>query len=160
MGDPGSAEDVVQETFVAALEGRVNFRGDSAERTWLIGILRHKIADWWRARNRSSAVELPDDDADDFTAAGSWRRPPGAWSGSTAELEREEFWRAVRACLSTMPARQARIFMLTTVEMVETELVCKEERVTPANFWVLMHRARHRLRKCMGQRWFGEEQPR
>jgi RNA polymerase sigma-70 factor (ECF subfamily) len=160
LGDATAAEDVVQEALVAALQAREGFRGESAERTWLIGILRHKLADHLRRRCRElplSADEEGDAVVDHlFAADGHWRKPPLAWDADPAALEdRREFWEVFTRCRDALPARQAALFTLRTLEEADPEDLCQEFSVSATNLWVLLHRARTRLRACLEEHWFG-----
>jgi len=155
------AEDAVQETLLAALQAQRSFRGDSAERTWLLGILRHKIVDRIRIAVRAGDVDpLPvDHDSEHWNASNDhWIRPPQAWSGDPAALsENAEFWQQVRACFGALPERQAQVFALRTFDGLEAEEICKQIGISPTNLWVLLHRARTRLRACLESSWFAPE---
>ncbi len=159
------AEDAVQEALLAAIQARRDFRGDSSERTWLIGILRHKIVDRIRLLAREDACADAADAADAawWKADGHWAGPVRAWrpaasADEPAELaERREFWQQVRRCLGTLPERQAQVFILRTMDGVEAEEVCRQTGISAANLWVLLHRARTRLRDCLGSSWFAQD---
>lgn len=154
------AEDVVQETLLAALRAHRTFRGDSAERTWLIGILRHKIVDRIRIAAREMLFEpLPINDGEDWgSSKNRWPHPPKSWSGDPARLsENVEFWQQVRNCFSALPALQAQVFALRTFDDLSADDICKQVGVTATNLWVLLHRARLRLRACLESSWFSTE---
>lgn len=160
LRDAAAAEEAVQETLVAALQAREGFRGEAQERTWLTGILRHKIVDHLRRRCRE--LPLPADAEGDavcdamFASDGHWRRKPGGWDADPAALaESREFWEVFRVCREALPARQAALFTLRTLEDADPEDLCKEFGVSATNLWVLLHRARTRLRACLEERWFG-----
>lgn len=160
---PADAEDAVQDTLLAALGSARSFRGDSAERTWLIGILKHKVADQLRvAERRSSSKETEEEDVDDcedlFTKAGRWRQPPAALAYDEQDLlENEEFWTQFRRCQDGLPPRQARVFALHTLGENEPEETCKLLDISTTNLWVLLHRARLKLRACLEANWFRSE---
>ena len=162
ISDVVTAEDIVQETFLAALAARQEFRGESAERTWLIGILRHKLIDHLRRRSREQPLEVNQEgdtvvDAM-FSWGGVWRKEPAMWSVEPAELsDKQAFWAAFELCRDALPTRQAAVFTLRMLEGVEAEVVCKELGMTSTNLWVLLHRARIRLRSCLESHWFGKE---
>jgi RNA polymerase sigma-70 factor (TIGR02943 family) len=154
-----AAEDVVQETFVGALKNRDQFAGNSSERTWLVAILKRKIVDHLRRKQRERPVsELASEEnwADDlFDDHGHWKRRPAAWTrGPGAALDREEFWAAFRACLDKLPERMADAFTLREVEGLDGREVCNALDVSANNLWVMLHRARLRLWKCLGSNWF------
>jgi len=154
------AEDAVQETLLAALQAQRAFRGDSAELTWLMGILRHKIVDRIRLTARDSTLEaLPAEELDEWHGIfDHWRSPPKSWSGDPAKLSEDaEFWQQVRKCFAALPERQAQIFALRTFDELEAEDICKQTGVSATNLWVLLHRARLRLRACLEETWFTPE---
>lgn len=160
--DRDTAEDLVQETFLAALQGAADFRGDAAERTWLIGILRHKLVDHHRKRARErtgDAGDVADPVVDGaFDATDHFKVHPGAWAVDAGKLaDDREFWAVFQACLAAMPTRLAAVFSLRVLEEAEPETVCQELDVTATNLWVMLHRARARLRTCLEERWFGKE---
>jgi len=157
--DSTVAEDLVQETLLAALRARDRFAGAASERTWLVAILKNKIIDHFR-RNRHE-VTLPDDDPDEAIDAmflegnNHWARPPAAWQHPDQALEQTEFWKTFEDCLQALPARQAEAFALTEFDNHSSEELCKILEVSTSNLWVLLHRARLRLRECLEQHWFG-----
>ncbi len=149
------AEDAVQETLLAALTAKRDFRGDSSERTWLIGILRHKIVDRIRADARTPVVAESDEAMDWCGETGNWLHPPKAWQGDPGRLAEDgEFWERVRACFAGLPDRQAQAFALRVMDDLPADEVCKQLDITPTNLWVMLHRARTRLRDCLERTWF------
>lgn len=163
--DDATAEDLVQETLLAALKGRQNFRGAAAERTWLIAILRNKLIDHLRRHQREICVTSTDDDEGDavvdamFKADGHWRRAPGCWEANPDELTSKlEFWAIYETCRAALPAKQAAVFTLRLCDGVEPDVLCQELGLTPTNLWVLLHRARLRLRACLEAKWFGSRE--
>ncbi len=161
VGDRTAAEDLIQETLLAALKSRSTFQGRSEIRTWLVGILRHKIVDSLRNKERGGMQE-GSGEADEvidrfFTAGGVWARLPGNWTLNPAELaERREFWDVLRGCLEALPERVREAFALRMMSDVESQEVCKLMSITPTNLWVLLHRARGRLRACLEINWIGK----
>jgi RNA polymerase sigma-70 factor (TIGR02943 family) len=155
-----AAEDVVQETFLAALAGKKRFAGASSERTWLIGILKRKIADYLRrkSRERPASDFEPDDGWIDqlFDARGNWTKKPGVWpSDPVAALENKEFLSIFYRCLSKLPQRLAGAFTLRALEGMAGDEVCKVLDVSANNLWVMLHRARLQLSRCLEINWFG-----
>lgn len=158
------AEDAVQETLLAALRSQRTFRGDSAERTWLTGILKHKVVDMMRAAGRrepTASIDDSDAEPDLFRANDRWKRPPASFAIDEQDLvEKEEFWQQVESCMEDMPPRQARVLVLHYLDDSEPETTCKQLEVTTTNLWVLLHRARLRLRACLEASWFHAGDPR
>ncbi|HEV3340853.1 MAG TPA: sigma-70 family RNA polymerase sigma factor [Pirellulales bacterium] len=157
LGRSHDAEEVVQETLLAALKARGQFEGRSQPLTWLTGILKRKILDRLRAGARGEAeIEAEELDAW-FDAGGHWRRPPKSWGDPAAFAERAEFWHVVRNCLAKLPPRMAEAFNLRTIEEQGADEVCRELAISSANLWVLLHRARLRLVRCLEINWFDSE---
>ena len=154
---------MVQETFLVALQAQEGFRGASAPRTWLIGVLRHKVVDHFRRTGRTQrmrdakALELDADTA--FDEKGRWRHRPGRWEPSLpgGDLERREFWKILEACVAGVAGRAGEAFTLRVLCDLSTDEVCKVLEVKATNLWVLMHRARRRLRACLETTWFEKD---
>jgi RNA polymerase sigma-70 factor (ECF subfamily) len=154
---PHEAEEAVQETLLAALRAREQFQGRSHPRTWLMGILRRKIVDQLRAAARGARGSDADDLDAWFDARGKWRKPPWGWRDPAASAERAEFWAVVRRCLARLPARMAAAFTLRTLDDRAATDVCRELAVSPGNLWVLLHRARLQMVRCLDLHWFRAE---
>ncbi|MGD0959053.1 MAG: sigma-70 family RNA polymerase sigma factor [Methylomonas sp.] len=159
--DSALADDVVQETLLAALQSTTHFQGKSSLRTWLIAILKHKIADHLRSQHsefeQSAALYCPENDGaeeDFFLADGHWSNKPQTWADPEAVFKQAEFWAIYEACQNNLPATMAKVFMLRELVGLETDEICLETGITEANYWVIMHRARLRLRECLEIRWF------
>jgi len=166
LRDTNLAEDMVQETLLAALQARERYSGRSSVKTWLIGILKHKVVDHVRKEVRESAREdiagLSDQraeaDIDElFDARGHWIVPPQDWGDPERCLEQGRFWEALQACLDRLKVLQARIFTLKEISGLSNEEICKELEVTATNCWVLLYRARMGLRRCLEAGWRGDE---
>jgi RNA polymerase sigma-70 factor (ECF subfamily) len=151
------AEDAVQETLLAAFKTRSQFEGRSHPRTWLMAILNSKILDRLRATARQAAEADPAELDAWFDAGGHWRKSPKKWDNPAAFAECAEFWRVVRNCLAKLPERMAEAFTLRTIEEQKAEEVCQQLAISSANLWVLLHRARLRLVRCLEINWFNVE---
>ena len=162
LRDPHLAEDVVQETLVAALENRARFSARSSPRTWLVGILKHKILDILRKRSREVelpvvAGEAPDDLLDSlFQQDGHWATPPREWADPEKSLENARFWEIFEQCCQRMPVKTARAFMMREFMDMSSGEICQELAISTTNCWVLLHRARLALRECLDLNWFGK----
>jgi RNA polymerase sigma-70 factor (ECF subfamily) len=156
LGDQATAEDLVQETFLAALRTHRDFAERSAEQTWLVGILRHKIADHYRRRNREPAEDSAEAASDCwFDARGHWRAGPSRWPRNpTAMLEDREFWEVFKKCLAALPPQQAEAFCGRELDEKKIEELCAALEITATNLRVRLHRARLRLRRCLEANWF------
>jgi len=157
LRDPHVAEDAVQETLVAALAGEASFEGRANLRTWLTGILKHKIVDAIRRLSREATMVPLDAEEFDalFSADGHWVDPPAAWPDPDASLEQKHFFAALEACLERLPQKTAHAFMMREHLGLETGEICKELAITPTHCWVLLYRARMALRECLEKDWFG-----
>ena len=160
LRNQAQAEDVVQETLMAAIQGAKNFAGKSSVRTWLVGILKHKIVDLIRRASREQALDLPDAETslEDFdvlyTDDGHYASMPAGWGDPDAALSQRKFFEILERCLEGLPKNTARVFMMREVMGLETGEICKELAITATNCWVLLYRARMGLRACLEKRWF------
>jgi len=162
VNDNGVAEDLVQETFLAAVKSQGRFRGRSSEKTWLIGILKHKLIDYYRKQKRLIFVQDSEGDPDGvaafFNAEGGWRVPPDHWRTNPGKAQEvKEFLDHFYRCLAGLPARTADAFVYREVEGMETREICRKLDITANNCWVLLYRARLLLRKCLEAFGFDEE---
>lgn len=162
LGDQSAAEDAVQETLLAALKARKNFAGQSSERTWLIGILKHKVVDHIRGRARDAANADLETTAEFvnacFNEKGLWKSGPVGWGRVANEpFEKSEFWEVYRFCVSRLPPLLSGAFLLRETAEISTDEICKVLNVTATNLWTMLHRARTRLRACLETNWFGRE---
>lgn len=152
------AEDAVSETLVAALEKPQAFGGRSQLKTWLVGILKHKVVDQLRRHQREATVLTADDteDLDDglFGPNGEWREMPTDWGDPEHSLRQVQFFAVLEACVDHLPAAQGRAFMMREWLELETDEICKSLGISPTNLWVMLHRARLRLRECLQANWF------
>jgi RNA polymerase sigma-70 factor (TIGR02943 family) len=157
------AEDAVSETLLAALERPQAFAGQSALKTWLVGVLKHKLIDQLRRAAREATV-LASDDAEDldeslFDPTGHWRGVPRDWGDPEASCRQRQFLEVLDACVDALPPVQGRVFMMREWLELDTAEICKTLGLTTTNLWVLLHRARLRLRACLQTRWFDERAP-
>ena len=166
LSDPVAAEDAVQEALTGALRNATSFGGRSALRTWVFAILKNKIVDMIRQRQRRAEIQpLLDFESDGeettelFDRRGMWRpeNRPADWGNPEDELLGKEFWRVFDACLNHLPAQQGRIFMMREFLDMATTEICAEADITVSNLNVLLHRARLRLRGCLENHWFAKE---
>ena len=152
------AEDAVSEALLVAIEKQASFRGRSQLKTWVVGILRHKLIDELRHHSREIAMspEEGDDGLEDaiFAADGHFREMPQDWGDPEAALSQGEFFRVLDACTERLPNQLGRVFLMREWLELESAEICKELGITPTNLWVMLHRARLRLRECLQIHWF------
>lgn len=152
------AKDLVQETFFAGLKSAKNFQGKASERTWLVSILKRKVIDYYRKINsKKGQAEVRMNFYNDGDNEGSWieERVPQSWDNESEKiLENEELKTQLDRCIDNLPEKYAMVFRMKTIQEFETEEICKELDITASNLWVIIHRARTQLRKCMEDNWF------
>jgi RNA polymerase sigma-70 factor (ECF subfamily) len=162
------AEDMVQETFLAALKSRHSFAGQSSEKTWLVGILKNKIIDHFRKSQREISAEeieaIQNYDDPDFETAGiktgqwlSEKRPADWMIDPSNPAETGEFWKFLKYCLSQAPKQIADIFVLREIDGLENKEICNKIGINPTNLRVMLHRARKQLRRCLEVNWINKD---
>ncbi|ABM37663.1 sigma-70 family RNA polymerase sigma factor [Polaromonas naphthalenivorans] len=160
------AEDAVSETVLAALARPQAFERRSQLKTWLVGILKHKVIDALRLQGREVSLSPQGDDAgaDDlldqalFAPDGHFAELPADWGNPEQELGSRQFFAVLEACAGKLPAAQGRLFLMREWLELSSEEICKELGLTPTNLYVQLHRARQRLRECLELNWFANPQ--
>ena len=155
LRDESAADEVLQETFLAGIRFQDRFTGDGAERAWLLGILKRKLIDHIRMRNRydrdGSYEDTNDPSSQLFDQKGNWRAESFAADTPDGQLESKEIWDVVKICLQNIPKGQADVFMLSVMEDMDSDQICSELGISASNLWVRLHRARLALAKCVGR---------
>jgi RNA polymerase sigma-70 factor (TIGR02943 family) len=155
------AEDAVSETMLAALSKPQSFGNRSQLKTWLVGILKHKVIDALRHHKReiSGLQSDADSDADPlefiaFKADGHFAEAPAEWGNPEAQTNSRQFFEILETCASQLPPTQARLFLMREWLELPSEEICKELDLSATNLYVQLHRARLRLRDCLELNWF------
>ena len=157
------AENMVQETFLAALKGKKSFSGRSSERTWMVGILKHKIIDHYRKDFREKPVtdlqtlQFEEEQTVDqfYDAMENPRKYPKDWMpDQQAALNSKEFWSVLHGCMEKLPKTTSAAFAMRELDDMDTPEICKELGISSTNLWVMLHRARLQLRECLERNWF------
>ncbi|MCB0323738.1 MAG: sigma-70 family RNA polymerase sigma factor [Bdellovibrionales bacterium] len=153
------AEDLVQDTLLAAFRSRESFEGRSSPYTWLVTILKNKIIDHVRKNSRAPTVSLDDGFQDErgelFNRLGLWATELNEWDGGAeALIERKDFRLQLEQCLQKMPEKLRQAFIFKVIDGMESEAICEALQVSPNNLWVMLYRSRMRLRKCLDTNWF------
>ena len=157
------AEDLVQETFLAALKSRERFRGGSTVKTWLTSILKHKVIDHYRKKNRAESLQAAAEfyereEGELFSADGHWNfdnpNVPAAWSPEQVlSADRSEFMASFHACARKLPERIRQVFLMRELDGTSSPEICETMGISQQNLWTMLHRARMALRACL-QRQF------
>jgi RNA polymerase sigma-70 factor (TIGR02943 family) len=158
--DPAQAEDLLQETFIVALKNYASFRGQSSEQTWLTGILRHRILDYYRKRARQWRAPESVKGIEDswFDQDGHWNREHSnagmEWEPDPSHiLDQKEFMETLHRCISQLPDKAAAVFVQKELEFQKTASILEDLEISESNLWVLLHRARNMLKKCIQTHW-------
>lgn len=160
VGAQEKAEDLVQETLLAALKAKDTFRKEVNPKTWLRTILRNKIIDYYRQRSTESSRIQPLENSDEFNDWGIWRDPFAKWTtwneSPEEQLAQRGVCEAIAKCLNKLPHKQRLVITLRALDGLSTEEICKELAISPSNEWVLTYRARLALRSCLDKNWYSK----
>jgi RNA polymerase sigma-70 factor (ECF subfamily) len=157
------AEDLVQDTFLSALKALDSYKGEAAEKTWLVSILKNKIIDYYKkasTRNETS-LELNFVETNSYEAYfnpkknGHWQNQakPKQWADADSGIENKELQKALEKCMQELPEKWRGIFSMSMLDEEDAKIVCKEFNLSSSNFWVIIHRAKLQLRACLEQNW-------
>ncbi len=159
-GEREVARDLVQETFLSALESIKNFRGESSEKTWLFSILKNKVIDYYRRKGADKTAQTSSGTGEEgedffFDETGHWRSSllPSEWGGVSDETREKEFLEILRRCLARLTAQCRGAFTMKYIDELESDEVCKELAISTSNYWVIIHRAKLQLRHCLEKNW-------
>ena len=153
------AEDLVQETFLAGIKSKNNFQGKSTEKTWLTGILKFKIIDHYRKKNKETpASKISDKPGIEnvlFDHTGHWVSTPSSWENNPeVSFQNNEFMVTLKNCVDKLPKNLASVFSMKMFDEEDSNTICKELNISSNNLWVILYRARLRLKECINQNWF------
>lgn len=163
LSNKDTAEDAVQEALIGALKNAKSFAGRAALKTWVFAILRNKIADVLRQKQRmvdASSLLREGEEGEDFSELfdkkGFWQadEKPATWGNPQDSLHQNQFWKVFEVCLDGLPGNQARVFMMKEFVELESAEICTAVGITTTNLNVMLHRSRLRLRECLENTWF------
>lgn len=161
ISDRGTAEDLVQDTFLAAYRSKDKFKGEASPKTWLVSILKNKIADHYRSAQRKkvqyeSSGQMTENEAAFFDKKGHWSPAfyPTEWEKQDKLEENEGFQKVLSFCISGLSTKMAAVIRLKFFEQQDGEDICKELEISSSNYWQLAHRAKLHLRACLEKNWF------
>lgn len=165
LSDSHLAEDAVQEALIGALKNAKSFAGRAALKTWVFAILKNKIADVLRQKQRlldASSLLREDEEKEDFSELfdhkGFWQKDerPASWGNPQDSLHQNQFWKVFEICLEGLPGNQARVFMMKEFVELDSQEICATVGISTSNLNVMLHRSRLRLRECLENRWFSK----
>lgn len=163
LSDSHLAEDAVQEALIGALKNAKSFAGRAALKTWVFAILKNKIADVLRQKQRlvdASSLLREDEEKEDFSELfdqkGFWQKDerPASWGNPQDSLHQNQFWKVFEICLEGLPGHQARVFMMKEFVELDSQEICATVGISTNNLNVMLHRSRLRLRECLENNWF------
>ncbi len=160
VADKRTAEDIVQNTFLSALESLHRFEGKSGPKTWLFSILKNKIADYYRQKYKQVENFSVSDAADGlFDEKGRLKAPCTSiqWSTDEELLDNPEFLQALHYCIEALPKKMSTVVELKYLEGADSQRVCQKLEISQSNFWQIMHRAKLLLKTCLENKWFKKE---
>lgn len=157
VNDKGTAEDLVQDTFLSAWRAKDSYNAEASEKTWLFAICKNKIIDHYRKKStgKEQYAEL-DTTSHFFDDAEHWTKQdqPNEWGISyTSTVETKEFYGILEYCKKKLQEMQRNVFVMKYMEDLEAEEICKVLNISSSNYWVIIHRAKLQLRKCIEQNW-------
>lgn len=164
VSDRDLAQDLVQDTFFSALKAKDNFEGKASEKTWLVSILKNKIIDYYRKTGLKDAKgnRMPGKknvSLENFFEEGQWKEGtrPLRWNmDETHPVETKEFFEIFHKCVGKLKGKGAIAFRMKYIDHEESEDICAALKITPSNYWVLIHRAKLQLRESLDKNWFNE----
>lgn len=158
-----TAEDMVQEAIEGALRNASSFAGNSSLKTWVFAILRNRIVDHLRQAGRTVPMSTLVEDGEDwqerleamFNERGHWRSDsrPAPWPDPEESMQSRQFWVVFETCLDHLPENTGRVFMMREFLGLESNEICAQLGISTSNCHVILHRARLKLRGCMGSGW-------
>lgn len=163
------AEDLVQDVFVSAWKSKDGFKGNSSVKTWLVSIMKNKIIDHYRKKgNRAEVLEAQKqlvDETDKFFREDGpnqahwtteYMKAYTALPEAENQIQHQEFMLALASCLEGLPERSADVFKMKFLDELDVEEICKVSDITPSNYWVIVHRAKLKLRDCLSKNWLNQ----
>jgi len=162
VNDRDAAEELVQDALLSGLKNQATFSGQSQEKTWLIGILKHKVLDYYRKyyRNQAREVDCQGSIDDHFTENGMWSKPVGDWGDHPErDLQNSQFLAVLDQCMEHLPEKQRRVFKTRVLDELTTEEVCNIFGISATNLGVQLFRARAQVRDCIEMNWFEKDSP-
>jgi RNA polymerase sigma-70 factor (ECF subfamily) len=152
-----AAEDLVQDTIIAAMQGYEKYEELSNPKTWLFSILNHKITDYHRSKFRSQAVFQPTEAEHFFDEKGKWKRDemPKDWHENQENLlDNDEFRKELQKCLNKLPSSWFSIIQMKYLQEIKSDEICQDLGINMTNLWQIIHRSKLLLRKCIELGWF------
>lgn len=161
VSDEETARDLIQDTFLSALRNLESFKGEISEKNWLYFILKNKIIDYYRKNSKTPLTRINDEqDIDEFfTDSGHWKKEalPNPFDTAINNQEHSfEFYEILEKCKRKLNALQLNLFSMKFLDEIESEEICKELEISSSNYWVLIHRIKLKIRKCIEKLFYGK----
>lgn len=156
INDTGAAADMVQDTFLSAWKGRSGYDGRASEKNWLFAICKNKIIDYYRKQSTGMAKVVSPEENEYFDGVDHWTpvTQPNKWGIDQLQpFETKEFYGVLEKCKRKLKDIQQMVFVMKYMEELESDEICKLLELTPAYYWVLIHRAKLHLRSCLEKNW-------
>ncbi|MFU8860295.1 MAG: sigma-70 family RNA polymerase sigma factor [Cyclonatronaceae bacterium] len=162
ISDQSAAQDLVQETFLAAVKSKQDFERRSSPKTWLFSILNKKIVDYYRSKNKFGWATTPlDEDMVEqvtrgyFDDAGSWAEATStiSWDADVHLLDNPDFKKVMDQCMDELPVGWNMAIVAKYYSEKSSSEICQDLRITPSNYWQIVHRAKLLLKKCIETHW-------
>jgi RNA polymerase sigma-70 factor (TIGR02943 family) len=150
------AEDLVQDTFLAAFQSYHKFRKESEPQTWLLSILNNKIIDHYRKHARNNTVSINYKEDIFFNKHGEWRNEavPREWNTDPHLLDDHEFLKTLRSCMDKLAPAWSSVTQSKYLEQKDRKEICQDLGITSSNFWQILCRAKLQIRACIEKNWF------
>ncbi|HBO37352.1 MAG TPA: RNA polymerase subunit sigma [Pasteurellaceae bacterium] len=161
LRDMTIAEDMVQEALLSAVKNIGSFKRQAAFKTWVFAILKNKIIDYLRKKDRFIVEsDLSSDESGNsfFDQQGHWRAEYYPSDRQENEVYSDEFWLLFETCLTHLPAKQGRVFMMREYLELPTDEICNSVNISSGNLHVLLYRARLQLQHCLSTKLMPENE--
>jgi RNA polymerase sigma-70 factor (TIGR02943 family) len=159
LNDKEQAEDIIQETFISAWKSLSSYNPEVPAKTWIYTILKNKIIDYYRSKTYRHKKDMlsADQESNYFDGRDMWNevQKPKIWDNNVySKIESKEFMQTLITCKGHLNETQEVVFTMKYLDDIESEEICKELGITSSNYWVLIHRAKLKIRKCLELLWF------
>jgi RNA polymerase sigma-70 factor (TIGR02943 family) len=162
VSDEETARDLIQDTFLSALRNLETFKGEISEKNWLYFILKNKIIDHYRRNAKSPLTRIDVNESTDeyFDESGHWKKEalPNPFNQSVNNQQHSfEFFEILEKCKRKLNELQLNLFSMKFLDEIDSKEICKELEISPSNYWVIIHRLKLKIRKCIEKLLYGKQ---